>query len=122
MKPLFTFFLLFLCIKVNSQTSGMNNAIKMRLEERNGDRQIHAMLVEGKISELQSLASRYNFIFNYSSGDIASITCSLKELSRLIEDKIITYAELTEAHKQILNDTMVVRNRIKAVKKWTAPL
>lgn len=103
-----------------SQNKSLNNALKNRLDA--GDNSIHSVLVKGAISKLLSSQKEYNYKFNYASGDIASINTNLISLSKLIENKIITHAEFIEPRKTTMNDTMIIRNKIKPVKLGAAPL
>ncbi len=104
-----------------SQTTGFNNALKMQLAAGN-DLIEHTVLVKGDVSKLVSFQKNYNYTFNYSAGDIASVNCNLSVLAKLIQSKIIHYAEFIEKGKQTLNDTMVIKNKIKPVKLGQAPL
>jgi subtilisin family serine protease len=122
MKFLCTLFLIVFSAGVFSQNEGMNNALKMRLYNEPSKNQQHSVLVKGDISKLKAAQTLGRFQLNYFSGNIASITINISDLSNLLEHKIISSAEFLEARKQPLNDTMVYRNRIKAVKLWTAPL
>ena len=111
---------LFLLLITTSFLFSQNNAIKTRLSS--GDNNSHTILVQGDISKLIASQKDNNYKFNYASGNIASISCDLNTLSQLIEKKIISYAEFIEPRKTLTNDTMIVKNRIKAVKIGTAPL
>jgi subtilisin family serine protease len=115
---------LFLCgsLICFSQNRGFNNALKLELcKDDNKDRQ-YRLLVQGSISELKKFEKEKNYTVHYSAGDIASISCNAVSLSFLIEHKIISSAELINSHVKPLNDTMVIRNRIKPVKQGLAPL
>jgi minor extracellular serine protease Vpr len=116
MKYKFLFVLFISSIFLFSQ----NNSLKIRLY--NGDNNSHTILVKGDISKLISSQKGHDYKFNYASGNIASITCNLVILSELIEKKIISYAEFIEPRKTLTNDTMIVKNKIKAVKLGNAPL
>ncbi|MEI8135846.1 MAG: S8 family peptidase [Bacteroidota bacterium] len=103
-----------------SQNKNLNNALKYRIN--NSDNAIHTVLVQGNVDRIKSFQNTYNYKFNYSSGNIASITTNLSALSQLIGNKIISYAEFIEPRKTLMNDTMVVKNNIKPVKLGAAPL
>ena len=111
---------LFLLLITTSFLFSQNNALKTRLSS--GDNNSHTILVQGDISKLIASQKDNNYKFNYASGNIASISCDLNTLSQLIEKKIISYAEFIEPRKTLTNDTMIVKNRIKAVKLGTVPL
>jgi len=105
-----------------SQTSHLNNTLKMKLSEKNVSGEIYTLLVQGDVAKLKSFEKEGNYIFNYAAGDIASITGNAASLSYLIDQKIISYAELNKPRISPMNDTMLVRNRIKPVKLGAAPL
>jgi subtilisin family serine protease len=111
---------LFLLLITTSFLFSQNNAFKTRLSS--GDNNSHTILVQGDISKLIASQKDNDYKFNYASGNIASISCDLNTMSQLIEKKIISYAEFIEPRKTLMNDTMIVKNRIKAVKLGTAPL
>jgi subtilisin family serine protease len=111
---------LFLLLITTSFLFSQNNAFKTRLSS--GDNNSYTILVQGDISKLIASQKDNNYKFNYASGNIASISCDLNTMSQLIEKKIISYAEFIEPRKTLMNDTMIVKNRIKAVKLGTAPL
>jgi subtilisin family serine protease len=111
---------LFLLLITTSFLFSQNNALKIRFNS--GDNNSHTILVQGDISKLIASQKDNNYKFNYASGNIASISCDLNTMSQLIEKKIISYAEFIEPRKTLMNDTMIVKNRIKAVKLGTAPL
>ncbi|MBL7921064.1 MAG: S8 family peptidase [Bacteroidia bacterium] len=120
MKLKFLLLLFFVNSILFSQVN-LNNALKMRLDA--GDHFIqHTLLVQGDISKLVSFQKIHNYTFNYSAGNISSISCNLSVLSKLIETKIIYYAEFIEPGKKTLNDTMVIKNKIKPVKLGQTPL
>lgn len=120
MKIKFLLILFFINSFLFSQVN-LNNALKMRLDA--GDHFIqYTLLVKGDISKLVSFQKIHNYTFNYSAGNISSINCNLSVLSKLIENKIIYYAEFIEPGKKTLNDTMVIKNKIKPVKLGQTPL
>ena len=94
----------------------------MKLAEKSMPDKIYTVLVQGDISKLRTFENAGGYIFNYNSGNIASISCNALALSFLLDRKIISRAELIESHIRPMNDTMVYRNRIKGVKQGAAPL
>lgn len=114
------FLIIWLCLNFNAQ-SPMNNALKMRISDKALAQQF-TILVKGNVERLKGNSAGLNYAFNYSAGDIASITTDLNSLSKLIETKIVSRAEFIEATKIPFNDTMVVKNRIIGVKTGTPPL
>lgn len=121
---MFKYFVFLMILGINlkiSAQSVLNNALKVRMAERTLEQKF-TLLVKGNISLLKKNANQFNYNFNYHSGDIASLTLGIDALTKLIENKMITRAEFIEARKQTLNDTMLVRNRIKGVKSAPTPL
>ncbi|MBA3664423.1 MAG: S8 family peptidase [Bacteroidetes bacterium] len=121
MKNFYTLCLsLLTCFGMYSQ-SVLNNSLKTRLEDRNLPEKF-TILVQGNMIKLQNKASVMSYTVNYFTGNIASVTLDATALGTLLQDKIISYAEFIEPRKRPMNDTMLVRNRIKAVKQGAAPL
>lgn len=80
------------------------------------------VLVQGNISQIIKNENLLGVKVNYFAGDIASIKTSLNSISKLIENKYVKYIEFNPRKPQLMNDTMVVRNRIKPVKLGTPPI
>ncbi len=118
-----TFILIFFSLAFISQnSSGVNNALKVRLQEKTPNGSVYTILVRGDIKKLISHQQFYSYTINYFEEDIASITCNINNISNLLDNKVISYAEFVEPRKQVMNDTMVIKNRIRQVKMWTSPL
>lgn len=109
------------CLPQGNST-GMNTALITMLANRNTQNTVCDLLVQGNMHLLNTNQDTYGYKVNYAYGNIASINCNLQTISVLLNAGIITYAEYIRPHKQLLNDTMVYRNRIKPVKVWTSPL
>jgi subtilisin family serine protease len=99
----------------------MNTALKARIANRTLPDEFD-VLVKADIAKLKSHEDVFQYDFKYNVGDVASIKTDLSALSKLIENKIVTWVEFIEATKQPLNDTMIIRNRIKAINTGQAPL
>lgn len=121
MNKLYLNFCFVLAFLFNYSQSNLNNALKSRIDNRTLETNF-TVLVEANMPSLYASQQALNYKVNYSFGNIASVTLDLNALSALIENKIVKYAEFIEARKQVMNDTMVVRNRIKPVKLGAAPL
>ena len=122
-KHLYLFLLLISLLHPGfAQQQALSNHLRMALNQRDAAGQVFHLLVQGNIQQLQQLQSTLAFTLHYSAGNIASISCKSQALFSLVEQGTITYAELPAARKQILNDTMLARNRVKMAKLWTAPL
>lgn len=123
MKPFLIAAFASLCFSLGlAQHRGMNTTLKHQLADKTSTTRLHTLLVKGQAEVLKQQQERYGFRFNYAAGTIASITCPLSTVAQLLEANLIHYAELPANHYQTLNDTMVVRNRIKPVKQGAPPL
>ncbi|MGZ4098206.1 MAG: S8 family peptidase [Bacteroidia bacterium] len=120
MKFFYIVFLTVFNVGLFHAQSRMNNSLKTRFEDGALPPQF-TILAQGNLLKLQG-SSIPGYTVNYCSGNIASITLNVNALSQLLEDKIISYAEFIEPNKKTMNDTMLVRNRIKPVKQGAAPL
>jgi len=120
MRKLYILFLTLFYVSGYTQ-SQVNTALQIRMEERQLPERF-TVLAQGDIVKLQASAKRLNCSLNYSAGNIASLTLDVNALGELLQNKIISYAEFIESHKQPLNDTMLLKNRIKPVKLGAAPL
>ncbi|MCC6372216.1 MAG: S8 family peptidase [Bacteroidia bacterium] len=115
-------FFIALAAMCRAQSTGLNNALKLLLEEKNAPGFAADILVEGNIQKIINNQTNYPYTLNYYAGNIASIHCNIKTIPLLFQNKIIDYAEYLNANKTPLNDTAIYRNRLKGVKLWTAPL
>ncbi len=75
-----------------SQTSGLNNALKLLLEEKNSPGFSCDILVEGNIQKISDHQHDFNYRLNYFAGEIASIRCNFKTIPALLDNKIILRA------------------------------
>ena len=117
---LFILFVVFTFGIVKSQ-SQYNNTLKKKISERSlsGD---FPLVVKANIEKLKIRSRELGFEFHYNVGDIASISINLENLGKLIEEKVILYAEFIEANKRVMSDTANVRNRVAGIKSGQAPL
>ncbi len=122
MKLIYILFLSCFITTFLSQTSSCNNLLKIKLDDKTNFNQNLTLLVKGNSTKLLSFQQKYNYKLNYFVGNIASITCNLNTVATLIETKIITYAEFVEHNYKTMNDTMLIKNRIKPVKIGASPL
>ncbi|MBK9283442.1 MAG: S8 family peptidase [Sphingobacteriaceae bacterium] len=114
--------LLFLSLVLfNPAQKEFNNSLKARIANRslNGD---FPVVVKGNVVKIKTQSRELGFQFHYSVEDIASITINLDNLSKLIEQKIVSYAEFIEPNKKVMSDTANVRNRVGGIKTGQAPL
>jgi len=122
MRLIYFFIICLFFTNLFSQISSYNALLKNKLSYNSSLNQQHTLLVKGNPKKLIEFQKEYNYQLNYFVGNIASITCKLGILSTLIENKIINYAEFVEHNYKTMNDTMLIKNRIKPVKLGTLPL
>ncbi len=115
-------FFVFLFPAVFLSQSGMNNALRIRLDQRLDVFSMQQVLVKGNVEKLNQEERNGKLKLHYHVGSIASISCRLADVQDFLDRKVISYAEFVEARKKPLNDTMVVRNRILPVKTGASPL
>ncbi|MBL7917694.1 MAG: S8 family serine peptidase, partial [Bacteroidia bacterium] len=80
------------------------------------------VFVKGNIDYLISNASLLGIKVNYYAGDIASVRTNVNSLANLLLSKHVSFVEYNYKKVESFNDTMLVKNRIKAVKQGAAPL
>ncbi len=102
--------------------SNFNGRLKQGLYTNKFANKVFTILAEGNVEQLKTHQSLYNYRVVYSAKNIACLEVTTMALSKLMEHNYIQYAEFIDANKQPMNDTMVVRNRIKPVKQGQAPL
>lgn len=98
-----------------------NAFLKGQLAERSLPSQFD-VLVEGNISQLFAQQEQLGIKINYYAGNIASVRTNLNSISNLLSNKYVKYLEYRPSKPQVMNDTAMVRNRIKPVKQGLAPL
>lgn len=105
-----------------AQSGRLNNALKLKLLEKDSPGEVFTILVQGDVPRLSALQQQGDYRINYSAGNIASVKGDATAIAFLLEHHLISYAEWSDPRSQPLNDTMVHRNRIQAVKSGLSPL
>jgi len=98
-----------------------NALLKAKLAEKELPAQLD-VLVQGDIPYLIKNSASMGITVNYFAGDIASVRTSASSIAQLVQTKNIRYIEYIPSSPKLMNDTMVVKNRIKPVKQGMAPL
>lgn len=80
------------------------------------------VLIEGDIKKLKAAENSLGIKVKYYAKNIACVNLDAAAIAPLIENKAASYIEFIEPHLKTMNDTMIVRNRIKPVKLGTTPL
>ncbi len=119
MKYLSVAFLLFICQISISQVSTSNNAFRYHESLQN---EVTDFLVKGNLERLAANQKENNYTYNYGYNGIASLRCTFSTIRILLNKKLINYVEYVPATKQLMNDTMLVKNKIKPVKQGQSPL
>lgn len=120
-KKLLVLLLLFGYVIVFSQMP-FNAQLKHRLFTADFPAERFTVLVKANVPRLSAWEKALDFKIKYSVNDIASVEVTAWALAQMVTHRLIVYAEFIEANKRPLNDTMVVRNRIKPVKQGQSPL
>lgn len=113
-------FLLIIHFSVFSQNK-CNTWVKYQMNEKSLPSQID-VLVQGDIQSILKDQELLGVKVNYYSGNIASVRTNAGAISNLISKKYVQYIEFVPSRVNLLNDTMLVKNRIKPVKQGMAPL
>lgn len=122
MTRLFTFFTIILFVSVNlTAQSTLNVELIKKTQSLSDNEQVNVLLLKKNNTDLD-LSAYGDVKIHYTSGDIFSITASLKSIKKLANDRRILRMESVQHHIQLMADTCVVRNRIKNVRLGTAPL
>jgi len=80
------------------------------------------VLVEGNIEKIMQHAEEWGITVKYHAGNVASVIAGKDALARMLQQKFIQHIEYSNTHGQPMNDTMLVKNRIKEVKQGAVPL
>lgn len=98
-----------------------NASLKAQLAEKMLPAQFD-LLVQGNIIQLQENQEQIGIRIKYHSGNIACVSTDLTSTTKLLACKHVTYIEFNPSKPVLMNDTAMVRNRIKPVKQGMAPL
>lgn len=120
-RKILLFFILFISAIASSQHN-ISTSLKSRIYNNNLPGTTFDVLVEGNIQKLLAFEKSIGIKVKYYAGTIACVNLSANAIAPLIESKAAKYIELIEPHKKPLNDTMIIRNRIKPIKNGTSPL
>lgn len=118
MKRFFTFLFLVVLLSAEAQ---LNNALKSRMYNQQLSGRFD-VLIEGNIAQLTARQDALGITVKYHSNKLACVNLDVAAISRLLQQKLVTYVEYIEPRKRTFNDTMIVRNRIKPVKFGQSPL
>ncbi len=120
MRKTLVFFLSFIFVLAYSQNK-VNAFYQMAAESNELPDKLH-LLIQGNISKLEESSQELGLLIKYSAGNIASIVIPKDKVSALLERKFVTYLEYQLNEVSLLNDTMLVKNRIKDVKNGIPPI
>ncbi len=83
-----------------------------------------SLLVQGTVSEIQAFTERTGGVFVYAIGDIASVTLKGKDIKALADQPYVIRVEADNPYSktQVMNDSMLVNNRLVQVHAGAAPL
>lgn len=118
----FSIFLLVIVSTCAFSQMKLNNALKSRMYENLLQGQYFDVLVQGDVQKLEENQQALGIKVKYHAGNIACVNLDVNAISKLVATNYVKYIEYIEPRKKPLNDTMVVRNRIKPVKIGASPL
>ncbi len=115
--------LLFLiCFTFGFSQKNLGNALKNKMYENLLGNLYFDVLIEGDIDKIISQQTALGIKVKYHANNVACVSLNLSAVTPLLELKLVKYIEYIEPRKKPMNDTMVVRNRIKPVKQGLSPL
>jgi subtilisin family serine protease len=80
------------------------------------------VLVKAHMPSLLKNQDLLHLKVNYYAGDVASIAINTDHVEALLKSGFVSYLEYQPNHYTLLNDTAMVKNRIKPVKQGALPL
>ncbi len=119
------FIIFLLVISIHSRIFAQYNvstSLKSRMFNNTLPGAMFDVLIDGNIEKLLAAEKSLGIKVKYYAGSIACVELNTQAIAPLIETKAAKYIEMIEPRKRPLNDTMVVRNRIKPVKIGALPL
>ena len=116
------FFVLTLQSSIIYSQSKCNTALLMELNHNVSAGKELNILVQYKNGQDHLFKKYPGTTFKYAAGNIASVTAPIEDIKKMTEDPAVIYMEYIRAHTQVMNDTMVYRNRLIQVKTGMAPL
>lgn len=120
MRLYFAFFSTLFSICINAQS--VFNAELIKKLDSGMPNDIVNVLVLHKAETKIDLSSISSLKLHYQVGNISAISCKLKSIESLSRLKNIIRIEYTQHHLQLMDDTCVSKNRIKAIKQGLSPL
>lgn len=121
MRYIYSFIVILICFNSVAQKN-VSTSLKSRIYNNNLPGNTFDVLIDGDIQKLIAAEKTLGIKVKYYAGKVACVNLNINAIASLIESKAANYIELIEPRKRPLNDTMVVRNRIKPVKLGTSPL
>lgn len=122
MFKLFAFFTIIVFFAVNlSAQSSLNAELIKKIHAFSETEMVNVLLLKKSNTDL-NLSVYEDVKIHYSSGDIYSISASLKSIKKMAVDKHVLRMEYIQHHIQLMMDTCIVINRIKNIRLGTAPL
>jgi len=87
-----------------------------------GDTATYTFLVNGEIEKIKQSARMFSGTFNYSAGDIASVTLPLQKLTSFAGNSGIKRIELVRPGLRVLDDSSLRKNNILKIHNGATPL
>jgi len=111
----------FQCMASDPATS-MNFFLHRKMETTLNKNEQVSVLVQGSISQIEQFVTSHGGSFISSSGNIASVKLSIKDLSMLVLEPSIQRIEAVSHHFETMNDTMRMLSRVDEANQGQLPL
>lgn len=104
------------------QPSKMNFDLARKAYNPSLQNEVISVLVKGNIDGLKSVMRELGGKFNYSAGDIASVTLSVKNIALLSHYDFVNRIEASVPHVTLMSDSMRMKANVDQVHSGQAPL
>jgi gliding motility-associated-like protein len=103
------------------------NKMNFSLARKVNDREINrneavSMLIQGDVKQIKTLVQLVHGKYKYSAGNIASVSLSISQLSKIISNSCIKRVEAFPPQVQPLSDSVLCNNNVLPVHQGQAPL
>lgn len=119
---LISLFLLNIATSAAQEQTKLNYTLVKKIIESNDLGRPASLFVKGEVDFIKIRIAELGGQFKYSSGDIAAVILPIGKVNDLAADPRIVRMEDNYMKLQVMNDSMVVKNRIVAVHAGLPPL
>jgi len=107
---------------VNGQDSKMSFKLMQLVQNEGNSNEKISILVKGNVPYIKEEVTRMGGHFKYSAGNIASVTLSIPAIKTLSNDPNIFRMEEGKIQTKLMNDQMLINNKIDQVHSGVSPL